>query len=106
MLVTRLHPPRAWDEPPGPSDDELDAISTPTGTIVELVPGARAWRIGERAGAALRCVISRRPADDTIWVRTSTLSKTEMWLRLCDVFADRDACRAEIRRRSDAARAA
>lgn len=68
--------------------------------MTDLRPGAVAWRIAPRTGSApLRCIVVRVPAGGDIEVRASTFSRNMMTVQPADLFADRDACRAEIQRR-------
>jgi len=65
-----------------------------------LRAGSPAWRIGERSGSALRCIVKRAAQGGTVEVQSSTFSKEVMTLPAQDVFRDREACRAEIKRRA------
>lgn len=75
-------------------------------TLDDARPGLIAWRIGSRSGEPLRCEIVRaiRPGINgpAIEVRASRFSRNSTKLRPEDVFADREACRAEIVRRNEA----
>lgn len=62
--------------------------------------GNTAWRIGERTGGPLRCIVKRVLDGGTIEVRSSSFSPDVLRLPAGDVFPDREACRAEIQRRA------
>jgi hypothetical protein len=68
-------------------------------TAPSLKPGDRVWRIGVRSLAPLRCIVMRVDSAGSVWVRPSTFAKNSEYMRAEDVFADREACRAEIVRR-------
>jgi hypothetical protein len=63
-----------------------------------LRSGDTVWRIG-RAGP-LRCVYLRPVPGALVEVRASTFSRNTTAVNADDVFANRDACRAEIQRRA------
>jgi hypothetical protein len=63
-----------------------------------LRSGDTVWRIG-RAGP-LRCVYLRPLPGALVEVRNSTFSRNPTVVNAEDVFAERDACRAEIQRRA------
>jgi hypothetical protein len=67
-----------------------------------LRPGAVAWRIGDRSGTPLRCIVVRPAlAGALIEVRASRFSRNSLTIHARDLFPDRDACRAEIQRRAN-----
>lgn len=68
-------------------------------TAPALRPGAVAWRINDQSGAPLRCIVVRLLAGGFVLARSSTFSCGADRVVAENVFADRDACRAEIRRR-------
>jgi hypothetical protein len=67
-----------------------------------LRPGYSAYRITER-GTCVRCIVKRVVGGAFVEVRSSAFSKEVLKLRAEDVFADRQACRAEIKLRKEAA---
>lgn len=69
-------------------------------TTPALKPGARVWRMG-RVGP-LGCVFLRTVPGGRVEVRSSTFSRETIILNAELVFADRNACRAEIQRRAQA----
>ncbi len=71
-----------------------------------LKPGTTVWRIhhspaGKQPGC-VRCQYLRALPGGEVAVRASTFSRNEQTIRAADVFADREACRAEIIRRNEA----
>ena len=69
-------------------------------TAPGLRPGVTAWRIGERSGTAIRCLVKRMLDGGVVEVQSSSFSKASMRLDAKDVFLDREACRREITRRA------
>jgi hypothetical protein len=69
--------------------------------MMALRPGASAFRIGPRYNAPLRCIVIRIMKGGFVEVRASTFSRNSSLVRAEDVFADREACRAEINRRAE-----
>ncbi|HEY3848353.1 MAG TPA: hypothetical protein VGL95_14700 [Acetobacteraceae bacterium] len=67
-----------------------------------LRPGVRAWRIGERGEAVLRCVVIRARAGGRVELAPSLLSPMRFELRVNEVFGDKETAQAELRRRRDA----
>lgn len=68
--------------------------------MTALRPGATVWRIGERSNAPLRAIVIRLVPPGMVEVRASTFTRIPKRVWAHDVFADRDACRAEIVRRA------
>jgi hypothetical protein len=62
-----------------------------------LKPGARVWRIG-RAGC-VSCIFLRHQPGAQVYIRSSTFARDFHIVPAAGVYADRDACRAEIQRR-------
>ncbi len=62
--------------------------------------GDTVWRIGQRA--ALRGVFVKPLPGGMVEIRTSTFAREPLRIRAEDVFASRDACRAEMIRRNEA----
>lgn len=73
-------------------------------TLDDALPGLTGWRIGLRSNGPLKCEIVRaiRPGINgpAIEVRASRFARNTTRVRCEDVFADREACRAEIIRRA------
>jgi hypothetical protein len=67
-----------------------------------LRPGDIVWRIGERSRAPLRCIVVRDMKLGLVEVRSSTFARQSIRVLEVDIFADREACRAEINRRAEA----
>jgi hypothetical protein len=74
-------------------------------TLDDARPGLIAWRVGSRSGEPLRCEIVRaiRPGINgpAIEVRASRFARNSTMVAPQDLFADREACRAEINRRAE-----
>ncbi len=68
-------------------------------TAPALKPGTAVWRISTKSRAPLRALFMRHGPGGMVYLRSSTFSAKERRARAEDVFADREACRAEIARR-------
>lgn len=69
--------------------------------MTALKPGDRVWRIGARSNHPLPCIFVRSRGGNVV-VKASRFSRDEAAVFTRDVFADREACRAEIARRREA----
>jgi hypothetical protein len=73
-------------------------------TMTQFRPGTVAWRIHHPpAGkqlSAVKCVVMRVHPNGHVAVRASTFAAQEKIVAEGDIFADREACRAEILRRA------
>ncbi len=70
-------------------------------TAPALRPGDVVWRIGDRSRLPLRCIVVRPVPLGLVEVRSSTFARHAVRVRAEDIFADREACRAEINRRAE-----
>lgn len=61
--------------------------------------GDRIWRLGKTF--PLRCVFVRTLPGTASEVRTSLFAKQSLIVPNTDIFADKDACWAELRRRAN-----